>query len=332
MLRGPSDSPLPGRTRALVATFLVVPVLLACRLPAAEASAADVPDPVYTRTFAPRVAGRLLRGRHQRRVLAGGIGFARRLRLTGALHRLIALLPPRLAERVDKAWRELRLRAGDPAPAAAEHEVEPAFRAALELLAQRSRNGDGLGDYLEFGVYVGTSMACMHRALHDLGHDGVRLFGFDSFEGLPSDARHEEDGYWRPGMYRADVELTRERLSEAGVDWDRTVLVEGWFDETLTPERAAELGIERASVVMVDCDLYTSTKQALAFAEPLLADQAVLVFDDWTADLGGDGRLVGERRAFEEFLAAHPELEATEQPELQYSATAAVFLVSRRAP
>jgi O-methyltransferase len=331
MLRGPSDSRQPRRSLTLVAACLVVPLLLGCRLPSAEAAADGTPDLAHSQTLAPRAAGRLLRSRHQRRVLAGGIGLARRLRLTGALHRLIALLPQHFAGRVDNARRDLRMLAGDPAPAAAEDEVEPAFRAALELLARRNRNGDGLGDYLEFGVYVGTSMACMHRALRDLGHNDVRLFGFDSFEGLPSNARHEEDGYWRPGMYRADIEVTRERLTEAGVDWDRTTLVEGWFDETLTPARAAELGLERAGVVMVDCDLYSSTTQALAFVEPLLTEEAVLVFDDWAAAGGGDDRLVGERQAFEEFLAAHPELEATERPELRYSDTAAVFLVSRRA-
>ena len=330
MLRGPSDSRQPRRALALVAACLVVPLLLAGRLPSAEAAAVDVPDLARGRTLAPRATARVLRGRHQRRVLSGGIALARRLRLTGALHRLIALLPQRSAARLDNARRDLRMRAGDPAPAAAEHEVEPAFRAAVELLTRRSRNGDGLGDYLEFGVYVGTSMACMHRALRDLGHGGVRLFGFDSFEGLPSHARHEEDGYWRAGMYRADIELTRERLTEAGVDWDRTVLVEGWFHETLTPARAAELGIERASVVMVDCDLYSSTKQALAFVEPLVADPALRVVDDWAAAGGSDDRLVGERPAFEEFLAAHPELQATELSQLRYSDTAAVFLVTRR--
>ena len=34
----------------------------------------------------------------------------------------------------------------------------------------------GLGDYLEFGVYTGTSLIAMYRALHSLGLDHVRLF------------------------------------------------------------------------------------------------------------------------------------------------------------
>jgi hypothetical protein len=78
---------------------------------------------------------------------------------------------------------------------------------------------------------------------------------------------------------------------------------------------------------MVDCDLYASTRKALEFCTPLIVDEAVLVFDDW--DAGGLGaRGVGERRAFEELLAEHPDLRAAELPAYE---PARAFLVSRRA-
>ena len=156
----------------------------------------------------------------------------------------------------------------------------------------------------------------------------MRIFGFDSFEGLPDSHAHEEDVLWRAGMYRADITLTQERLDEAGVRWDRTTLVKGWFDETLTSRRAEELSIERASVVMVDCDLYSSTKIALEFCAPLLANEAILIFDDWRAGAEGERRN-GERRAFLEFLTENPHIEAVELPDLAYSDTAAVFRVTR---
>ena len=313
----------------VVLAVLLSPLLAGYNHAAHEAGADPAPDPVQQQR-AVRTARRVLRGPGSRRVAARGIALARRLRLTALVHRLIALLPGPVAERLDNARRDLRMRAGEPAPAALEHELEPAFARLLRSLVRRHPDGtEGIGDYLEFGVYIGTSMTSMHRVLERLGLDHVRLFGFDSFEGLPAAAREEENGYWRAGMYRSDIELTRERLTAAGVRWDRTVLVKGWFDETLSPELADDLGIDRVSVVMVDCDLYSSTAVALAFCEPLLADESVIIFDDWHA---GDGERPrdGERRAFEEFLDAHPQFTAKELPELAYSRTSAVFRVARR--
>ena len=60
--------------------------------------------------------------------------------------------------------------------------VEPmsrTYRGALARLLERQQ-ADALGDYLEFGVYDGTSLACMHRVLTEMGLDHVRLFGFEA--------------------------------------------------------------------------------------------------------------------------------------------------------
>jgi Macrocin-O-methyltransferase (TylF) len=307
----------------VLAACLTAPLLLVEGKSASEAVGDQAPAVRATRAAARRL------GPTQRRALAHGIGIARRLRLTAVLHRVIHRLPTRVADRLDNARRNVRMRAGEPVPAAEGGELEPAFLRMLQLLTARHEGGsDAIGDYLEFGVYIGTSLTAMHRALDCLGLDQVRLFGFDSFEGLPEAARYEENGYWRAGMYRADIELTRERLTEAGVRWDRTKLVKGWFDETLTRELADEHRIERASVVMVDCDLYSSTEAVLRFCEPLLADEAIVIMDDYRA---GDDECPrdGERRAFTEFLARHPQFEAVELPELAYSRTSAVFLVTR---
>ena len=163
--------------------------------------------------------------------------------------------------------------------------------------------GEPLGDYVEFGVYQGNSMICMHRATSSLELDDMRLFGFDSFEGLPESAKL--DTVWSPGQFRADIDFTHELLTEAGIDWSRTQLVQGFYDEVLDAELAAELGIDRISMVMIDCDLYTSTREALDFCAPLLGDHCVILFDDWEST---DNRH-GEKRAFGEFLQKHAEFE-----------------------
>ena len=183
-------------------------------------------------------------------------------------------------------------------------QLETAQAKALEYLLQWERP-ETLGDYLEFGVCHGTSMACMHRQLVDHALDHVRLFGFDSFCGLPED---DEEGFWRAGTFKADIRRTRRQLERAGVERDRTFLIEGWFSETLTAATAERHNLRKASVLMIDCDLYSAAREALDFSAPLLAEVGIVLFDDWFP-LAAENK--GEKRAFDEFLQAHPEFSST---------------------
>jgi hypothetical protein len=200
------------------------------------------------------------------------------------------------------------------------------LRDAVQLL---TRDGDPteLGDYLEFGVYVGSSLACMYQVLRELSFDEVRLFGFDSFRGLPEGAEYEDGGIWKQGAYRSDYETTRRYLSDRLIDWNRVFLVDGWFSDTLNNDTITRLGLQRASIIMIDCDLYSSALQALRFAGPLIRDEAVILFDDWHTG-GLAEKDMGERRAFEEYLAEDPSLEVADFG--TYHQNAATFHVRRR--
>lgn len=204
------------------------------------------------------------------------------------------------------------------------------YQECLRLLMQREP-AEALGDYLEFGVFHGSTLACMYEARESLGLDHVRLFGFDSFQGLPASAAEEDGGLWAPGQYRCSMARTQENLESWGVPLDEVTLIEGWFRDTATPAMRDRHHIRKASIVMVDCDIYSSTVEALAFSGPLVDRQAVFVFDDWHAG-GLADRHLGERKAFDEFLAAHPEFEAEEIHGLNYKdkADPTLFLVRRR--
>lgn len=249
------------------------------------------------------------------------------MRASGAarvVRRLVDAAPPGLRRFARRKKLQLKARVGD--LLIPEQEFELAVRRALLLLRER-RPRDELGDYLEFGVFMGTSLACAHRAVDSLGLESVRLIGFDSFEGLPATAEQEGGSLWRAGDFASDYDYVRTALTEAGIDWGRVTLVPGWFDETLTAATRKRLNLRKASVLMVDCDLYSSTRTALAFCEPLIHGEAVVFFDDWqTADLADQGE--GESRAFEEFLAEHPDITA-EELELAYVETARAFLLRR---
>lgn len=185
------------------------------------------------------------------------------------------------------------------------------------------------GDYLEFGVCYGSSMACMHDALVRTGTGTVRLFGFDSFQGMPPEADHQDNQLWSRGQLRSSMRFARKLLARRGVDWERTFLIKGWFRDTLVPDLIRRHRISRVGMIMIDCDIYTSARDALAFCEPMIADHAVILFDDWHAgDLATQN--LGEKRAFDEFLRRNPRMEATPLP--AYSETSAVFLLSRIPP
>lgn len=198
----------------------------------------------------------------------------------------------------------LKARTGD--PLTDEREIGPRFRAAAEELRSRGP----LGDHLEFGVFQGTSLIAMRKILDDLHLTDVRTFGFDSFQGLPICAEHEDGGAWKAGDFACDLGLAKQRVAAAGLDHRRINLVEGWFDETLTPRAKAEHGLKKASLVMIDAGPYSSSKTALDFCADLIKDEAFIFLDDWHADYG---KLVinnlGQHRAFKEFMAENPQLE-----------------------
>lgn len=194
------------------------------------------------------------------------------------------------------------------------------IQAAVDVLL-REEPAEAFGDYLEFGVSRGTSLACVFHVLQKSGLRRVRLIGFDSFEGLPPEAANEG---WKPGDFRSTYAATHRYLTTQGVDFERVTIVKGWFRDTLTPETRSRLAIAKASLIMIDCDIYSASKEALAFCEPHIRERAVIVFDDW----GWDADRIGQKEAFAEFLAEHPRLQAEPLP--AYIPQARVFLVRDR--
>ena len=203
-------------------------------------------------------------------------------------------------------------------------ELEAKYRLALQLLIG-IRHGAPLGDYLEFGVYNGTSLACMYRALKNLELDQVRLFGFDSFKGLPAKASADA-GSWKPGDFKSELTNTVDQLNKQGIDWNRVHLIEGWFSDTLSLTTRSQYQLNQVGIIMIDCDIYSSAKEALTFCGPLIKNESIIFFDDWHAD-NLAARNEGEKKAFDEFLNENPHLRTKSLNELIYTPNAEVFMV-----
>ena len=159
------------------------------------------------------------------------------------------------------------------APYTHRHQV---FDHALDLVPRQ-------GLICEFGVFEAESTNYIARRL-----PGRRLFGFDSFEGLPE--------AWRPD-FEAGMFSTGGRLPSVEPN---VTLIEGWFDETL-PRFAAEHS-GPVALLHIDCDLYSSTKCVFDHLGGRLRPGSILVFDEFFNYPGWEEH---EYRAFSEFVQAH---------------------------
>lgn len=182
------------------------------------------------------------------------------------------------------------------------------------------------GDYLEFGVAAGDSFIAAFHAIDvarrehaTMGYDSPeynrwknsppRFLAFDSFEGLPPGAGSRHVDY-APGMYGYPEAEFRANAARGGVPTDRLVTVPGFYDRTLNSNLKGRLGLTRAAMVMVDCDMYESTVPVLDFVTDLVGQGSIIVFHDWFRFKGSPAH--GEQRACREWLARNPKLELIE--------------------
>jgi O-methyltransferase len=183
------------------------------------------------------------------------------------------------------------------------------------------------GDYYEFGLYQGYTFYHAQKVVREAGNVSMHFIGLDSFEGLPQPQEADEyKGDFAKGQYRATLERVQDKLTKRGVDWRRTILVPGYFADTLTPELKSTHQLRPAAMAVIDCDLYSSARAVLTFLADLLLDGTIAVFDDWNAFDRDNSR--GERRALREFLQDHPEWEAV--PLFSYGKFGQVFSMQQR--
>jgi O-methyltransferase len=168
----------------------------------------------------------------------------------------------------------------------------------FDMAFQRVKSMQLDGDYLEFGVYQGISFILAASMAEKNGLKIMRYFAFDSFEGLPE----AEGKKFNKGDYCCSEEGFTRMIRKAGVPLRKVVKVKGWYDETLTSHTKKRHQLNRAAVVHVDCDLYSSAKVVLAFVEDLVQVGTVLIFDDWYAFCDEeDMKGFGEQKAFNEW-------------------------------
>lgn len=186
---------------------------------------------------------------------------------------------------------------------------ELAMRAIARHMRARAGQlpaNDGTELY-EFGVYTGGGL---RKWLQNMRREGIafagHVWGFDSFEGMPSeDAKYktklrQRDKGWLAGglnaaeqMGVADWPTLCQTLirniaggspSDPLVPSERVHMVRGFYNESLMGGRrfAAKWRMAPALLIDLDCDLYTSSAQALEFVleADLLVPGSYIYLDD----------------------------------------------------
>lgn len=160
------------------------------------------------------------------------------------------------------------------------------------------------GYYFEFGCHKARTMRLAWDTFHSL-HDWTYV-AFDSFEGLPEMDPADRMPVWKKGDLKTSETDFVNLMTKHGMPREKLKIVKGFYNESLNPALRDELLPEKAAVVYIDCDLYSSTATALNFAKDFFQKGTVLVFDDWFCFYGDPSK--GERGAFAEFRRRNPEL------------------------
>jgi O-methyltransferase len=183
---------------------------------------------------------------------------------------------------------------------AANRAILPALERCFAKVKQDGRSD--CRDYMEFGLFKGYSFWYAQRVAESNDMKSMRFFGFDSFQGLPplNDIDSTPQNHFYEGQYFCDKSAVVSNLESKGVDWSRTHLIEGFFNESLVPEVKNRYEMRTAAIALIDCDLYASTHDVLRFLEDLIEENTILMFDDWNCFNGDEDK--GQRRAAREFL------------------------------
>ena len=185
-----------------------------------------------------------------------------------------------------------------------------ALPAVFAALARNGPEADPTihnGHVYEFGVFRGGSLRLL-RSMSQFEHSF--LWGFDSFEGLPTQKSKIHN--WATGKYKADP---REKLLADLGGPNAIGFVKGFYNESLADGEilSNRLGMKPAKYVDIDADLYSSTLEALRFLfrSKLIRPGTIIGYDDFmsfTCDVKASkevhtGIEDGEARAHAEIAA-----------------------------
>jgi O-methyltransferase len=139
------------------------------------------------------------------------------------------------------------------------------------------------GDLIETGIWRGGACIMMAAVLVAYVERERKVWGFDSFAGLPPPnaelyPNDRGDQLHRFPQLAVSLEEVVENFRRVGLWSDQVRLVKGWFKDTVPTAQ-----VERIAILRLDGDLYESTIQVLDGFYPRLSAGGFCIVDDYGA-------------------------------------------------
>lgn len=143
------------------------------------------------------------------------------------------------------------------------------------------------GGYIEMGVCTGKTVNYI-AALNP----AKKIYGFDSFKGLPEDWVREDQIIPKGTFAFKNPDEMPDVLHNV-------YLYKGWFKESIPAFKREFFNGSPLALLHIDCDLYSSTVDALEALEENIVPGTIIVFDEFYNYPGAENH---EFKAFMEFL------------------------------
>jgi len=186
---------------------------------------------------------------------------------------------------------------------------------------------DTEGDYLEFGVFTGSSfchsMRCFNNSkrLSSSNKSETRFIGFDSFEGFGEVFEDDEHSFYTDENFTTSYDEVVKRVNRVskGLDYK---LIKGFFIDTLK-DGPESYEISKSLIIFIDSDTYSSAKEALTFCADTIQKGTFIILDDYYSYKGSRNK--GVAKAFNELI----EIKGLDVRKiLAYGMGGAVYIVS----
>jgi len=163
------------------------------------------------------------------------------------------------------------------------------------------------GNYYEFGVGEGHSLIQYIKASsafcqnYNASSDELKIFAFDSFEGLPqSEVNEDKHVLWSKGDFSCSQKDIKKKIKNLNIkNMPDITYIEGFFDKTLTDSLKEKMIQTPPAIITIDVDYYSSTKTILNWLKPILPSGTIFYFDDIWPFHGNPN--YGELKAIREF-------------------------------
>lgn len=136
------------------------------------------------------------------------------------------------------------------------------------------------GDCLHFGVGGGNDFVAFYKCMKQCTKFYRHFYLFDSFKGLP-EPKDTLNGKYRAGKYTFTKKNLLSRFGREKVSQSDYTITEGYFNDTLTADLREKLSLKKAALVLLDCDLYESTMDALKFVRPYLQEGTIILAGEY---------------------------------------------------